>query len=68
MINQLIALFFKRRHLMWVVAGLLCIYGYICWINMTVEAYPEIGDVTVVVTTQVPGLAAEEVDSKLPPL
>jgi cobalt-zinc-cadmium resistance protein CzcA len=65
MINQLIALFFKRRQLMWVVAGLLCIYGYMCWINMTVEAYPEIGDVTVVVTTQVPGLAAEEVEQQI---
>ena len=59
MINQLIQLCFKRRHLAWVVAVLLAVYGYVCWINMTVEAYPEIGDVTTLVTTQVPGLAAE---------
>lgn len=65
MINQLIALCFKRRHLIWVVSALLCVYGYVCWINMTVEAYPEIGDVTTIVTTQVPGLAAEEVEQQI---
>ena len=65
MINQLIQLCFKRRHLAWVVALVLCVYGYLCWINMTVEAYPEIGDVTTLVTTQVPGLAAEEVEQQI---
>ena len=65
MINQLIALCLKRRHLVWVVAVLLAVYGYICWIHMTVEAYPEIGDVTTLVTTQVPGLAAEEVEQQI---
>ncbi len=65
MINQLIQLCFKRRHLAWVVAVLLAVYGYVCWINMTVEAYPEIGDVTTLVTTQVPGLAAEEVEQQI---
>ena len=65
MINQLIALCFKRRHLVWLVTLLLGIYGYFCWVNMTVEAYPEIGDVTTLVTTQVPGLAAEEVEQQI---
>ncbi len=65
MINQLIALCFKRRHLVWLVTVLLGIYGYFCWVNMTVEAYPEIGDVTTLVTTQVPGLAAEEVEQQI---
>ena len=65
MINQLIALCFKRRHLVWLVTILLGIYGYFCWVNMTVEAYPEIGDVTTLVTTQVPGLAAEEVEQQI---
>lgn len=65
MINLLIQLCFKRRQLIWVVAVLLTAYGYFCWVNMTVEAYPEIGDVTTVVTTQVPGLAAEEVEQQI---
>lgn len=65
MINQLIALFFKRRHLLWALAAILTVYGGYCWVNMTVEAYPEIGDVTVYVTTQVPGLASEEVEQQI---
>ncbi|MBA4216553.1 MAG: CusA/CzcA family heavy metal efflux RND transporter [Methylibium sp.] len=65
MINLLIQLCFKRRQLIWVIAALLTAYGYFCWVNMTVEAYPEIGDVTTVVTTQVPGLAAEEVEQQI---
>ena len=65
MINQLIELCFKRRHLVWVIALLLAVYGYLCWINMTVEAYPEIGDVTAQVSTQAPGLASEEVEQQI---
>ena len=65
MINQLIALFFKRRVLVWIITAVLAVYGYVCWVNMTVEAYPEIGDVTTLVTTQVPGLAAEEVEQQI---
>ena len=65
MINQLIALFFKRRALVWIITAVLAVYGYVCWVNMTVEAYPEIGDVTTLVTTQVPGLAAEEVEQQI---
>lgn len=32
---------------------------------MTVEAYPELDDVTVSLTTQVPGLAAEEIEQQI---
>jgi len=65
MINQLIALCFRRRHLAWVIALLVAIYGYISWTHMAVEAYPDISDVTVQVTTQVPGLAAEEIEQQI---
>jgi len=65
MINQLIALCFRRRHLAWVIALLVVIYGYISWTHMAVEAYPDISDVTVQVTTQVPGLAAEEIEQQI---
>ncbi len=65
MINQLIALCFRRRHLAWVIAILVAIYGYISWTHMAVEAYPDISDVTVQVTTQVPGLAAEEIEQQI---
>ncbi len=65
MINQLITLFFRRRHLMWGVTILIVIYGYFSWKMMAVEAYPDISDVTVQVTTQVPGLAAEEIEQQI---
>ena len=65
MINQLIALCFRRRHLAWVIAILVSIYGYLSWTKMAVEAYPDISDVTVQVTTQVPGLAAEEIEQQI---
>lgn len=65
MINQLIILFFRRRHLAWVIAILLAFYGYYSWKMMAVEAYPELSDVTVQVTTQVPGLAAEEIEQQI---
>ena len=65
MINQLIALCFRRRHLAWVIAILVSVYGYVSWTRMAVEAYPDISDVTVQVTTQVPGLAAEEIEQQI---
>ena len=65
MINQLIAICFKRRYLAWVLALLIVVYGYISWVNMSVEAYPDISDITVQVSTQVPGLASEEVEQQI---
>ena len=65
MINQLIAICFRRRYLAWVLAVLIVIYGYISWVNMSVEAYPDISDITVQITTQVPGLAAEEIEQQI---
>jgi heavy metal efflux system protein len=37
-------------------------FGVYAWETLSVEAYPELGDVAAQVTTQVPGLAAEEVE------
>jgi cobalt-zinc-cadmium resistance protein CzcA len=65
MINQIIAMCFRRRHLVWVIALLLAALGYGSWKNMAVEAYPDLSDVTAQVTTQVPGLAAEEVEQQI---
>lgn len=65
MINKLIAFCFHRRHLIWVIAVALGIWGFISCKQMTVEAYPELSDVTVQVTTQVPGLAAEEIEKQV---
>ena len=37
-------------------------FGVYAWETLSVEAYPELGDVAAQVTTQIPGLAAEEVE------
>ena len=65
MINKFIEICFRRRHLVWGIAVLIAIYGYISCTRMTVEAYPELSDVNVLVTTQIPGLAAEEVEQQI---
>ena len=65
MINKLIEVCFLRRHIIWGAAIIVAIYGYIACTRMTVEAYPELSDVTVLVSTQVPGLAAEEIEKQI---
>lgn len=52
----------------WVIASLfvlICLFGYYSWTRLTIEAYPDIADVTSQVVTQVPGLAAEEVEQQI---
>lgn len=52
----------------WVIAllfGLLALFGYYSWKQLSIEAYPDIADVTSQVVTQVPGLAAEEVEQQI---
>ena len=52
----------------WVVACLfvmICIFGYYSFTRLSIEAYPDIADVMSQVVTQVPGLAAEEVEQQI---
>src|SRR3990167_3028714 len=65
MINRLIEICFRKRHIAWGVAIVFLLYGYISATRMTIEAYPELSDVTVFVTTQMPGLAAEEIEQQI---
>lgn len=44
---------------------LLGCFGYYSWEQLAIDAYPDIADVTVQVITQVPGLAAEEVEQQI---
>ncbi|MCX7743103.1 MAG: CusA/CzcA family heavy metal efflux RND transporter [Flavobacteriales bacterium] len=55
----------NRRWLIGALFVLIAIYGYYSWTTLSVEAYPDIGDVTSQVVTQVPGLAAEEVEQQI---
>ena len=52
----------------WIISGLfvmLCVFGYYSWKQLSLEAYPDIADVTSQIVTQVPGLAAEEVEQQI---
>ncbi|GAB3628870.1 Cobalt-zinc-cadmium resistance protein CzcA [Pandoraea terrae] len=65
MINRLITLCLQKRVVVWIVALLVTAFGYYTWTQMAVEAYPDIGDVTAQVSTQAPGLAAEEIEQQI---
>jgi len=47
------------------VAVFACIYGAYAWSQLAIDAYPLLGPVAVQVTTQVPGLAAEEIEQQI---
>ena len=50
---------------MWLVFVAVALYGLYSWKQLPVEAYPDIADVTSQIVTQVPGLAAEEVEQQI---
>ncbi|MEC4113687.1 efflux RND transporter permease subunit [Myroides pelagicus] len=55
-------------HKRWLVSALfvlLCVFGYYSWKQLSIEAYPDIADTTSQVVTQVPGLAAEEIELQI---
>jgi cobalt-zinc-cadmium resistance protein CzcA len=62
MIDQLVGFCLRRRVAVIILAALLLGFGVYAWETLSVEAYPELGDVAAQVTTQMPGLAAEEVE------
>ncbi len=62
MIDQFVGFCLRRRVAVIVIALLLGGFGIYAWETLSVEAYPELGDVAAQVTTQMPGLAAEEVE------
>jgi heavy metal efflux system protein len=62
MIDRFVAFCLHHRVAVIVLAVLLAMFGIYAWETLSVEAYPELGDVASQVTTQVPGLAAEEVE------
>ncbi|HWZ47137.1 MAG TPA: CusA/CzcA family heavy metal efflux RND transporter, partial [Herbaspirillum sp.] len=65
MINRLLAFCFHNRIVIIVLTLLLTVFGYYSWTQIAVEAYPELADVGCQVTTQVPGLAAEEIEQQI---
>ncbi|MDE5481952.1 CusA/CzcA family heavy metal efflux RND transporter [Elizabethkingia meningoseptica] len=63
--KQLLTLSIQKRWLMLALFLLLGFFGYYSWTRLSVEAYPDIADVTSQIVTQVPGLAAEEVEQQI---
>jgi cobalt-zinc-cadmium resistance protein CzcA len=52
----------------WIMVALFLLigfFGYYSWKQLAIDAYPDIADVTVQVITQVPGLAAEEIEQQI---
>jgi heavy metal efflux system protein len=62
MIDKFVTFCLHRRIAVIVLAVLAGGFGIYAWETLSVEAYPELGDVASQVTTQIPGLAAEEVE------
>lgn len=63
--KKIILVAIQHRWIMVATFLLLAIFGYVSWKQLSIEAYPDIADVTVQVVTQVPGLAAEEIEQQI---
>lgn len=63
--RKLINMAIHRRGLMLVAFCFVAVIGYYSWTQLAIDAYPDIADVTVQVVTQVPGLAAEEIEQQI---
>ncbi|MDR0541736.1 MAG: CusA/CzcA family heavy metal efflux RND transporter [Dysgonamonadaceae bacterium] len=63
--KKIIYMAIHRRGLMFVLFIFLALVGYYSWTKLAIDAYPDIADTTVQVVTQVPGLAAEEIEQQI---
>lgn len=63
--EKLMNLITHRRFLVVAIFSVLSMAGIYSWKQLAIDAYPDIADVTVQVVTQVPGLAAEEVEQQI---
>ena len=63
--KELMLSIIQKRWVMLCLFVMMCIFGYYSWKQLSIEAYPDIADVTSQVVTQVPGLAAEEVEQQI---
>jgi cobalt-zinc-cadmium resistance protein CzcA len=65
MISKLIEFCIHKRIIVIITAICIAGFGYFSWMRLSVEAYPDLADVTAQVTTQATGLAAEEVEQQI---
>jgi cobalt-zinc-cadmium resistance protein CzcA len=65
MIDQFVALCFRKRLAVRLIAIFAGIFGIYAWTQLAIDAYPLLSPVSAQVTVQVPGLAAEEVEQQI---
>jgi cobalt-zinc-cadmium resistance protein CzcA len=65
MIDQFVALCFRRRLVVRLIAIFAGIFGIYAWSQLAIDAYPLLSPVSAQVTAQVPGLAAEEIEQQI---
>lgn len=65
MIKKIVNWSIDHKILMTTIFGLLCLLGIVAWNALAIDAYPDISDTTVQIVTQVPGLAAEEIEQQI---
>ncbi len=63
--EKIFEILIRRRVLVAACFILMAGFGVYSWTRLPVDAYPDIADVTVQVVTQVPGLAAEEIEQQI---
>ncbi|MDR1762587.1 MAG: CusA/CzcA family heavy metal efflux RND transporter [Dysgonamonadaceae bacterium] len=63
--KKIIFLAIHRRGLMSVLFIFLGLAGWYSWTRLSIDAYPDIADTSVQIVTQVPGLAAEEIEQQI---
>src|SRR4051794_5951048 len=65
MIDRLVGYALSKRLVVAMICIFISIFGYYSWTQLSIEAYPDITDVSAQVVTQAPGLAAEEVEQQV---
>jgi cobalt-zinc-cadmium resistance protein CzcA len=65
MIDRLVGFCLEKRLVVILIACFVALFGYYSWTQLAVEAYPDLSDVSAQVTTQAPGLAAEEIEQQI---
>ena len=63
--EQFTQLILRKWKLVATVFVIVSVAGVYAWKQLPIDAYPDIADVTVQVVTQVPGLAAEEMEQQI---
>jgi cobalt-zinc-cadmium resistance protein CzcA len=65
MIDQFVALCFRKRLVVRLLAIFAAVFGIYAWTQPAIDAYPLLSPVSAQVTVQIPGLAAEEVEQQI---